>query len=224
MIEVSYRQPIINLDSHFMFAIPNFLLSGMESHAVMIDKMEKLIHLQRHELFIMLGPFEKDGVELIVVATDLEREGNILYGTIITGIPKGIDKVQYTGEGGIKTNLTSYRRHLDIYLNEVDIMSAYRGGDSRIMESVVYTSEVGTKEIKMSIRHPLLTVVFDVLLISNNEGIYLVIGRNDCSGIFHPYRHSLVVKLKYPHELNVDGLDVHTVRYRALILGQYNRG
>lgn len=222
MIDIKYNHPIIDLNIGRMFGIHDFIIDFRDNNERNIDAIDALIHRQKYELFILLDPIMKLDPEtnterlVQVVATNLGRVGNVLYGTLIIDIPKSPNIIQCSCKGGIPT---TRRVFLDKNLIEVPTVRYPVNDRVLSLDTIVYTMDYHFKKITLPRNeYPLIStsksrvmvvgepspyqIVFDVGVLYNDEGVHYLLGRRDSNGDFHPY-DDCIVRIVHPESLRV---------------------
>lgn len=211
-MEIYYNQRIIDLDTREMYDFYQMRIDPILS----IDKfhafMEMLIHKQEQELFLLLEPIDNSKI----IATNLVRVNNVLYGTLIVDIPDYINNVTENDNEGLFVNETYCRMFLDKDLKEVHINNSPRYTHRpNALEEIVYTTEFGSRKISLPKNNNILRslpskskvkvsldidvveplVTFDVITVHDTKNIgdyYYLLGKTDSKKVFYPYKNGLV--------------------------------
>lgn len=210
-MEVYYNQRIIDLDSQEMYNFYQMRIEPILDINRLHAFMDMLTHKQVNELFLLLEPIDNSKI----VVTNLVRINNVLYGTLIVGIPDYVNSDTENDNEGLFVNDTCRRMFLDKDLKEVHINKSPRYVHRpKALEEIVYTTEFGSRKIslpknvytlqslpsKSKVKVNLVTdivaplVTFDVIIVhdSKNGVYYYLLGKTDSKKVFYPYKNGLV--------------------------------
>ena len=212
MIEIYYNQRIIDLNKKEMYNFYQMEMDPILSYDRFHAFMDMLVYKQEHELFLLLEPNDNSKI----VVTNLVRINNMLYGTLITGIPDYVNSDTENNVEGLFVNDTYCRMFLDKDLKEIHINNSPRYiHRPDALEEIVYTTEFGSRKISLPknvhtlqslasksrvmvssaivVNVPLVT--FDVIIVHDSKNIgdyYYLLGKTDSKKVFYPYKNGLV--------------------------------